>query len=139
MKAIETFMSSNVNTIDDSILWSCLDDDADDDVLLEHIQNLKPREIAKGEKSLSNSRASMIIRLRRNIIRYLQQNIIKMNSNTFSRRMLYPDEMLRQPDSVSLRCISRIFSMTVSLSIASNKISKVRRTIWITFFSCSEH
>lgn len=104
-------MSSKANFIDDAILWTCLDDDIDDDALVEAFRNLIPKRSAQeGNLSLFSS-AYMIFNRRICILQCLLQNMLQINSKTF------PSETTRcQPISVSHRDISRLFRMMISLS-----------------------
>ena len=113
---MKLFLSSNINTISSSILWSCLDDDVDDAILLKHFNNsLDQNENSMEALSSFTLRASRIYWLRSNVIRSLQNNIIQMNSSTNS--ACYR--------SISLCGISRVFGMTVSLSNLMNVKNKV--------------
>jgi hypothetical protein len=114
--AMQIFLSSNINAISSSILWSCLDDDVDDAILLKHFNNsLDQNENSMGALSSFTLRASRIYWLRSNVLRSLQNNIIQMNSSTNS--ACYR--------SISLCGISRVFGMTVSLSDLMNVKNKV--------------
>ena len=114
--AIETFLSSKANHIDDTILWNCLDDDIDDDAIVEDMRHIDPRGIAQGGNSSHGSRTSMILKLREFILERLLHNILQMNSNISSAsRMPHSEVPRRQQDSVSLRGTSRLFRMTTSL------------------------
>ena len=117
--AIEMFLSSQINTIDNSILWTCLDDDMDDAILLEHYG---------GETTCSSvSRAFRILRLRRNILLYLQHNIIQLNNDNTGSLVPHPERKLQHSDVRSLCGISRVFRMAISLTPCLNNIGKVRR------------
>ena len=113
---MQIFLSSNINAISSSILWSCLDDDVDDAILLKHFNNsLDQNENSMEALSSFTFRASRIYWLRSNVIRSLQNNVIQMNSSTNS--ACYR--------SISLCGISRVFRMTVSLSNLMNVKNKV--------------
>ena len=113
---MKIFLASDVNAISSSILWSCLDDDVDDAVLLKHFNNsLDQNENSMEALSSFTLRALRIYWLRSNVIRSLQNNIILMNSSINS-----------ACDSlISLCGISRVFGMTVSLSNLINVKNKV--------------
>lgn len=123
ISAIKTFLSSEINNIDNSTLWSCLDDEVGDAILLKHLGNLEPHANAEEEMSPSTSRAAGILYLRRNVLRCLQNNIVQSKKNNYGvRPMLHYNS-----DSLSLRGISRIFEMTISLSNLLDIMNKVRR------------
>mmetsp|Transcript_12466 Transcript_12466/g.22256 ORF Transcript_12466/g.22256 Transcript_12466/m.22256 type:complete len:709 (-) Transcript_12466:67-2193(-) len=114
--AIEMFLSSQINTIDNSILWTCLDDDMDDAILLEHYG---------GETTCSSvSRAFRILRLRRNILLYLQHNIIQLNNDNTGSLVPHPERKLQHSDVRSLCGISRVFRMAISLTPCLNNFGK---------------
>jgi len=101
-KSIDIFLSSQINTIDTSILWSCLDDDLDDKVLID----LYGRDTVCS----SDTRAIQILRLRKNILQHLRQNIIQLtNGNS---HVLY----LEKKGSISLVGVSRVFRMAILLT-----------------------
>jgi len=113
---MKIFLASDVNAISSSILWSCLDDDVDDAVLLKHFNNsLDQNENSMEALSSFTLRALRIYWLRSNVIRSLQHNIILMNSSINS--ACY--------SLISLCGISRVFGMTVSLSNLINVKNKV--------------
>ena len=123
ISAIKTFFTSEINNIDNSTLWSCLDDDVDDAILLKYLGNLEPHENAEEVMSPSTSRAARILFLRRNVLLCLQNNIVQPKKNNYGvRPMLHCHS-----DSLSLRGISRIFGMTISLSNLLDIMNKVRR------------
>jgi hypothetical protein len=103
--------------MDNSILWTCLDDDVDDAVLID----LYGGEVAR----FSESRAIQILHLRRNILRHLRQNIIQLNSDN----SLTLDPEKNAQHSLSLLGVSRVFRMAISLTPCLNTIGQVRRTI----------
>jgi hypothetical protein len=120
------FFSSDITTICNSIFWTCLDDDADDALLLNHLGKLEPHETTEECMGSSITRAHGIIFLRRNILRCLQNNIVQsMNKNSCP--MPHRNTKRCYLGSLSLRGISRIFGMTMSLSKLVNIMSKVRR------------
>ena len=122
VSAIEMFLSSQINTIGNSVLWSCMDDDVDDAILLNNLGNPKPPNGIAGETNGSSvSKAFRILRLCRNILRYLQQNIIQLNSEKAR------GGELQHSDALSLRGISRVFHMTISLTLCLNNNGKVRK------------
>ena len=122
VSAIEMFLSSQINTIGNSVLWSCLDDDVDDAILINNLGNPKPPNGIAGETNGSSvSKAFRILRLRRNILRYLQHNIIQLNSEKAR------GGELQHSDALSLRGISRVFHMTISLTLCLNNNGKVRK------------
>jgi hypothetical protein len=123
ISAIKTFLSSEISSIDNSILWSCLDDDVDDAILLKQLGNLEPHNNAEEGMLSSTSRAARILFLRRNVLRCLQNNIVKMKKSNYGVRPM----PLCHSDSLSLRGISRIFGMTISLSTLLDIMNKVRR------------
>jgi hypothetical protein len=106
-------MSSKANAIDDTILWTCLDDGNDDDALVKDMRSLMQRDSAQEEIS-NSSRVSSILLLRRSIIQCLLHNVLNSKSS-FTSFMSLSDLTRRQLDSVSLRGISRLFRMTISL------------------------
>ena len=123
ISAIKAFVSSEINNIDNSTLWSCLDDDVDDAILLKYLGNLEPHENAEEAMSPSTSRAARILFLRRNVLRCLQNNIVQLKKNNYG---VCP--MLHcHSDTLSLRGISWIFGMTISLSNLLDIMNKVRR------------
>ncbi|KAL9179920.1 hypothetical protein ACHAXT_007890 [Thalassiosira profunda] len=115
--AIEVFLSSPANHIHSSILWSCLDDDADDVTLL---KTMNPA-LAKSaeEEGTFVSSAMRIIRLRRTILRYLQLNSIQTNDCDGSLPSMRSEEKLR-----ASRGISRAFRMTISLTDCLDSMGK---------------
>ncbi len=116
ISAIDMFMSSKANGIDDTILWTCLDDDIDDEALVKDMQSHSPRVSAQEENSSHCPRISMILRLRRSILECLLKNVLQMNSKSSSASLMMPFELTRPRQySVSLRGISRLFRMTISL------------------------
>ena len=110
VNSIERFLSSDINTIDNCILWSCIEDDADDKILLDSL---------KSNSEVSSSSSSRIIHLRMHILQYLQQNIIQLNNTTVNPIGKYSDD-------ISLSGIARVFQMTISLSpyLDYNKVRK---------------
>ena len=124
------FLSSDINTIDNFIFWSCLDDDADDALLLGHFGKLEPHEKTEEDMPSSTSRAHRIFFLRRNILRCLQNNIVQSkNKNCCVRPMPHHGSNCCHSGSLSLSGISRLFGMTISLSKLSNSMIKVRRRL----------
>jgi hypothetical protein len=119
------FFSSDITTIDSSIFWSCLDDDADDALLLNHLGKLEPHITTEECMGSSISRAHGILFLRRNILRCLQNNIVQ-SKNKNCCPMLHRDRKRCHLGSLSLRGISRIFEVTMSLSKLSKIMNKVR-------------
>lgn len=110
---MKIFVASDVHAISSTILWSCLDDDVDDAVLLKHFNNsLDQNENSMEALSSFTLRASRIYWLRSNVIRSF---IILMNSSINS--ACY--------SLISLYGISRVFGMTVSLSNLMNVKNKV--------------
>lgn len=119
------FLTSESNTISNSILWSCLDDDVDDAILLKHSGNPEPHENAEEDIS---SRASRILFLRRSVLRCLQNNIIQLENKNYSLRVMpHRESKCYHSGSLSLRGISRVFGMTISLSNLLNFANEVRR------------
>jgi len=110
VNSIERFLSSDINTIDNCILWSCIEDEADDKILLDSL---------KSNSETSSSSSSRIIHLRMHILQYLQQNIIQLNNTTVKLLGRYSDD-------ISLSGIARVFQMTISLSpyLDDNKVRK---------------
>jgi len=110
VNSIERFLSSDINTIDNCILWSCIEDEADDKILLDSL---------KSNSETSSSSSSRIIHLRMHILQYLQHNIIQLNNTTVKLLGRYSDD-------ISLSGIARVFQMTISLSpyLDDNKVRK---------------
>ena len=109
VNSIESFLSSDINTIDNCILWSCIEDDADDKILLDSLKS--------NLSEASSSSSSRIIHLRMHILQYLQQNIIQLNNTTVKPLGKYSDD-------ISLSGIARVFQLTISLSpyLDDNKV-----------------
>ncbi|KAL7538585.1 hypothetical protein ACHAXR_010064, partial [Thalassiosira sp. AJA248-18] len=120
--AMEIFLTSAINNIDNSILWSCVEDDADDGVLLENLGNTKSRGNDRKVTCSSFPMALRIIRLRRIILRYLQHNIIQLNNEKTGYLVPHSEGKLH---ALSLSGISRIFCMTVSLTPCLNDFNKL--------------
>lgn len=102
-------MSSRINNIDNSIYWSCLEDDADDALLLEHFENIMKSTRNESE----SSSAASIIRLRKNIFQRLQQNILLLNDD--SRETYSEGNGLQRSETLSPSGIARLFRLTVLL------------------------
>lgn len=118
ISAMKLFLSSDINAINSSILWSCLEDDVDDAILLKHFNNgLDQNENSMEALSSFTLRASKIYWLRINVIRSLQNDILQLNSSSNDTRY--------SSGSVSLCGISRVFGMIASLSNLMNVKSKV--------------
>ena len=133
---MERFLTSDINTIHNSVLWSCIDDGMNDAILLEGLgkswgdeeDSEKSPTVAAAAASL---RASRIIRHRTHILTYLQQNILQLLNNTSVRLpMPYSEEKCQAYSNnvLSLRGIARVFRMTVSISTYLDGSNKVRRT-----------
>jgi hypothetical protein len=122
---MKIFFSSDITTIDNSIFWSCLDDDADDALLLNHLGKLEPHKTTEEHMESSTSRAHGILFLRINILRCLQNNIVQ-SKNKHCRPMPHRGRKRCHLGSLSLSGISRIFGVTMSLSKLSNIMNKVR-------------
>jgi hypothetical protein len=73
--------------------------------------------------SPSTSRAARILFLRRNVLLCLQNNIVQPKKNNYGVRPMLHCHL----DLFSLRGISRIFGMTISLSNLLDIMNKVRR------------
>ena len=130
---MERFLTSEVNNIDNSVLWSCIDDDMNDAILLESLGKSLGEEEDSEQSPAASSRASRIIRHRTHILTYLQQNIIQLLNNTSVRLpMPYSEEKCQAYSNnvLSLRGIARVFRMTVSISthLDGSSTYKVRRT-----------
>ena len=115
LSAIDMFMSSKANCIDETILWTCLDDDIDDEALVKDMQSHNPRLSAQEDNSSRFPRISTILRLRRSILQCLLHNVLQMNSKSWSASSMPSESTRPQQYSVSLRGISRLFRMTISL------------------------
>lgn len=118
-KAIETFMASEINIIHSSILWDCLDDDADNAIIVEHLKGYK-RPTENTEEALSSSfqKASLICHSRINILRKLQHSFLHLDNT----------DRLPGTDSdgfISPCGISRVFRMAASLLSHLGHIAKV--------------
>ena len=131
---MERFLTSDINNIDNSVLWSCIDDDMNDAILLEGLgKSLCEEEDSEQSPAAAAAslRASRIIRHRTHILTYLQQNILQLLNNTSVRLpMLYSEEKCQAYSNnvLSLRGIARVFRMTVSISTYLDGSNKVRRT-----------
>lgn len=119
---IGLFLSSRVNTIGNSILFCCLDDDADDALLLEYFGVPNPQE--DGDKVTSSlfARTRRTLRQRMNFLRYLQDNIIHLNTTNADPATVQSHEFA---SDLFLRCISRVFGMTISLTVHFDGAGKV--------------
>ena len=131
---MERFLTSDINNIDNSVLWSCIDDDMNDAILLEGLgKSLCEEEDSEQSPAAAAAslRASRIIRHRTHILTYLQQNILQLLNNTSVRLpMPYSEEKCQAYSNnvLSLRGIARVFRMTVSISTYLDGSNKVRRT-----------
>ena len=131
---MERFLTSDINTIHNSVLWSCIDDDMNDAILLEGLgKSLCEEEDSEQSPAAAAAslRASRIIRHRTHILTYLQQNILQLLNNTSVRLpMPYSEEKCQAYSNnvLSLRGIARVFRMTVSISTYLDGSNKVRRT-----------
>ena len=131
---MERFLTSDINNIDNSVLWSCIDDDMNDAILLEGLgKSLCEEEDSEqsAAAAAASLRASRIIRHRTHILTYLQQNILQLLNNTSVRLpMPYSEEKCQAYSNnvLSLRGIARVFRMTVSISTYLDGSNKVRRT-----------
>lgn len=125
------FLSSEANTIGSSILWSCLDDDVDDAILLETFKGIKPKDSTEKGTSSSISREARILRLRTNILRRLQHNII---NNKTGLPVSDSEGQQQHYGVVSLHGISRVFRMALSLMPYLNKIDKVSRDLLLIHY-----
>ena len=130
--AMERFLTSDINTIHNSVLWSCIDDDMNDAILLESLGKSlgKEEDSEQSPAAAASSRASRIIRHRTHILTYLQHNIIQLLNNTSVRLpMPYSEEKCQAYSNnvLSLRGIARVFRMTVSISTYLDGSNKVRQ------------
>ena len=131
---MERFLTSDINNIDNSVLWSCIDDDMNDAILLEGLgKSLCEEEDSEQSPAAAAAslRASRIIRHRTHILTYLQQNILQLlNNNSVRLPMPYSEEKCQAYSNnvLSLRGIARVFRMTVSISTYLDGSNKVRRT-----------
>ena len=137
VRAMERILTSDINTIHNSVLWSCIDDDMNDAILLESLgKSLDGEEDSEQSPApaAASSRVSRIIRQRTHILTYLQQNIIQLLNNNNNVRLQMPyveEECQAYLDVLSLKGIARVFRMTVSISTHLNGSSstyKVRTT-----------
>ena len=133
---MERFLTSDINNIDNSVLWSCIDDDMNDAILLEGLgKSLGDEEDSEKSPTVAAAaaaslRASRIIRHRTHILTYLQQNILQLlNNDSVRLPMPYSEEKCQAYSNnvLSLRGIARVFRMTVSVSTYLDGSNKVRQ------------
>ena len=120
-----------------SILWNCIIDDVDDDILLEIIgATSATRETLSGESTVppshsyaTTSRACRIIRLRRDVLRQLQHNVIQLNNEKLPVKNDYDlldcNRDIPHFSALSVLGFSRVFSMAMSLTAYLNRVSNV--------------
>ena len=126
--AMERFLSSEMNTIGNAILWSCMNDDVDDTILLDNLGKSDHHQEEGGLSSVSAVRVSRIIRHRGHILNYLEQNIIHLNNKTYSF-----GKKSQQSGVLSLPGVARVLRLTVSLSAYLDHTNEVRRYCCFNF------